>query len=159
MFFNPISVLFFVLFLLLLFGLFFFVQIGVLTLAFAKICISPQYMFALLFFTLVGSGVNIPIKRIRDENLCEEEEIRFYGMRYRLPPPRQPCTTVLAVYLGGAVIPVFAEDLGYITPDVREVMSHFELPGMRAILFAFGESFPKSIVLPHHHVKNYVVYT
>jgi len=65
MFFNPISVLFFIVFLILLFGLFFFVQIGVLTTAFVKIGISPQYMFTLLFFTLVGSGVNIPIKRIR----------------------------------------------------------------------------------------------
>jgi uncharacterized membrane protein len=106
MFFNPISVLFFIVFLILLFGLFFFVQIGVLTTAFVKIGISPQYMFTLLFFTLVGSGVNIPIKRIREESLCNEEEIRFYGIRYKLPIPRQPCTTILAINLGGAVIPV-----------------------------------------------------
>jgi uncharacterized membrane protein len=106
MFFNPISVIFLILFFLLLFGLFFFAQIGVLTLAFAKIGINPQYMFALLFFTLVGSGVNIPIKRIKEEKLCDEEHVRFYGMRYRVPSFRDPCTTVLAVNLGGAVIPV-----------------------------------------------------
>ena len=106
MFFNPISLIFLILFFLILFGLFFFIQIGVFTLAFAKIGISPQYMFAVLFFTLVGSGVNIPIKRIKEEKLCDQEDIRFYGMRYRVPSSRQPCTTILAVNLGGAVIPV-----------------------------------------------------
>lgn len=55
--------------------------------------------------------------------------------------------------------PIFAEDLGYITPDVREVMSHFKLPGMKVILFAFGESFPKSAFLPHHYIRDCVAYT
>ena len=106
MVFNPISVFFLILFFLILSVLFFFVQIGVLTLAFTKIGINPQYMFALLFLTLVGSGVNIPIKRIKEESFCDEKDIRFYGMRYRVPSFQQPCTTVLAVNLGGAVIPV-----------------------------------------------------
>ena len=35
-------------------------------------------------------------------------------------------------------LPFVAEDLGVITPDVREVMRHFELPGMKVLLFAFG---------------------
>ncbi|OGP53779.1 MAG: 4-alpha-glucanotransferase, partial [Deltaproteobacteria bacterium RBG_13_52_11] len=39
-------------------------------------------------------------------------------------------------------LPVIAEDLGVITPDVREVMHQFELPGMKVLLFAFGEDHP-----------------
>ncbi len=106
MFFNPFTSLIFFLFLGIFFVLFFFVQIGALTLAFTKIGISPQYMLTLFFLTLVGSAINIPIKRFEDDELCDDRVITFYGMRYRLPSPQQPCTMTLAVNLGGAVIPV-----------------------------------------------------
>jgi len=56
-------------------------------------------------------------------------------------------------------LPVIAEDLGVITPDVREVMQHFGLPGMKVLLFAFGEDNPKHPYLPHNYEKNAVVYT
>ncbi|MBN2409925.1 MAG: 4-alpha-glucanotransferase [Candidatus Aminicenantes bacterium] len=52
-----------------------------------------------------------------------------------------------------------AEDLGIITPDVREVMDHFEFPGMKVLLFAFGEDNPMHPYLPHTYGKNFVVYT
>jgi 4-alpha-glucanotransferase len=56
-------------------------------------------------------------------------------------------------------LPVIAEDLGVITPDVRKVMQHFELPGMKVLLFAFGEDNPMHPYLPHTYEKNTVVYT
>ncbi len=58
--------------------------------------------------------------------------------------------------LGG--LPVVAEDLGVITPDVEELRDAFELPGMKVLQFAFagGADDP---YLPHNHVPNCVVYT
>jgi 4-alpha-glucanotransferase len=56
-------------------------------------------------------------------------------------------------------LPVIAEDLGVITPDVRKVMQHFELPGMKVLLFAFGEDNPEHPYLPHTYEENAVVYT
>ena len=56
-------------------------------------------------------------------------------------------------------LPVIAEDLGLITPDVREVMQHFGLPGMKVLLFAFGEDDPQHPYLPHNYEENAVVYT
>jgi 4-alpha-glucanotransferase len=56
-------------------------------------------------------------------------------------------------------LPSIAEDLGTITPDVREIMHRFQFPGMRLLLFAFGEDFPTSSYLPHNLVKNCVVFT
>ncbi len=106
MFFNPFTALIFFLFLVVFFVLLFFVQVGALTLAFSKIGISPQYMLTLFFLTLVGSAINIPIKRFEEDDLCDDRVIQFYGMRYRLPSPQRPCTTTLAVNVGGAVIPV-----------------------------------------------------
>jgi 4-alpha-glucanotransferase len=54
---------------------------------------------------------------------------------------------------------LIAEDLGTITPDVTEIMNHFGFPGMKVLLFAFGEDPATSAYLPHNHVPNCVVYT
>jgi 4-alpha-glucanotransferase len=56
-------------------------------------------------------------------------------------------------------LPIIAEDLGLITPDVREVIRRFGFPGMKVLLFAFGDDNPMHIYLPHTYEKNYVVYT
>ena len=56
-------------------------------------------------------------------------------------------------------LPVIAEDLGVITPDVRKVMEHFGLPGMKVLLFAFGDDDPSHPYLPHNYDRNCVVYT
>ena len=58
-----------------------------------------------------------------------------------------------------ACLPIIAEDLGTISADVRETMQRYQLPGMRLLLFAFGEDFPNGAFLPHNHVKNCLVYT
>ena len=55
-------------------------------------------------------------------------------------------------------LPIIAEDLGVVTPDVVELRQHFRLPGMRILQFAFtGES--DNPYLPHNFENNTVVYT
>jgi len=56
-------------------------------------------------------------------------------------------------------LPVIAEDLGVITPDVREAMSQLGLPGMKLLIFAFGDNLPVHPYAPHNFVRNCVVYT
>jgi len=56
-------------------------------------------------------------------------------------------------------LPMIVEDLGLITPDVRKVVEHFAFPGMKVLLFAFGEDYPTNPHLPHTYEKNCVVYT
>jgi len=56
-------------------------------------------------------------------------------------------------------LPVIAEDLGIITPDVREVINYFDFPGMKLLIFAFGGDFPNGAYLPHNYSRNCVVYT
>lgn len=55
-------------------------------------------------------------------------------------------------------LPLVAEDLGIITPEVEQLRDHFNLPGMKVLHFAFGSG-ADNIYLPHHHVPNAVVYT
>jgi len=56
-------------------------------------------------------------------------------------------------------LPIIAEDLGTITPDVWATMEHFGFPGMKVLLFGFDESLPRNAYAPHNHTKNAVVYT
>lgn len=55
-------------------------------------------------------------------------------------------------------LPIIAEDLGVITPDVEKLRDDFELPGMRVLQFAFSGG-PKIIHLPHNYHQNVVAYT
>ena len=55
--------------------------------------------------------------------------------------------------------PVIAEDLGIITDDVREAMDRYNFPGMKVLLFAFGEDNPFHPYLPHMYDRNCIVYT
>ncbi len=55
-------------------------------------------------------------------------------------------------------LPIIAEDLGLITPDVVALRKRFAFPGMRILQFAFGDD-SSNIYLPHHHEADSVVYT
>lgn len=55
-------------------------------------------------------------------------------------------------------LPIIAEDLGGITPEVLALRDRYNFPGMKILQFAFGSG-PANPDLPHHHVKHGVVYT
>lgn len=55
-------------------------------------------------------------------------------------------------------LPILAEDLGIITPEVEALRDRFDFPGMRILLFAFGGG-SDNTYLPHHYVHNCLVYT
>ena len=54
---------------------------------------------------------------------------------------------------------IIAEDLGIITPDVKEIMHSFKFPGMKVLLFAFGDDLSTNPYAPHNHERDCVVYT
>ncbi len=56
-------------------------------------------------------------------------------------------------------LPFIAEDLGVITPDVKEIIQRFGFPGMRILLFAFGGDLPTNPYAPHNYIRNCVAYT
>ena len=58
----------------------------------------------------------------------------------------------------GNDLPIIAEDLGVITPDVRKLLSYTGFPGMKVLQFAFSGDSANSY-LPHNITKNSVVYT
>ena len=59
-------------------------------------------------------------------------------------------------------LPIIAEDLGELSPEVTVLRQQFHLPGMRILHFAFGQGGPddsRNAYLPHNHDANTVVYT
>jgi 4-alpha-glucanotransferase len=55
-------------------------------------------------------------------------------------------------------LPIIAEDLGVITPEVDALRTRFHLPGMRVLQFAF-DSDADNRFLPHNYDRNQIVYT
>jgi len=55
-------------------------------------------------------------------------------------------------------LPIIAEDLGLITPDVVALRDAFGFPGMKIVQFAFGAD-ASDPFLPHNHGRNFIAYT
>lgn len=98
MFFFPVGCLLLVLFILLLPVLFLLIFFNIATFSFERLGISPAVALIVLFFTLVGSLVNIPLTR---KTIAYTREIRFGWFQI---PVRQE--SGLAINLGGAIIPL-----------------------------------------------------
>jgi uncharacterized membrane protein len=104
MFFNPLTFLLMIFFLFVVLFFFLMAEVNIIALVFARIGIPPRHVFASLFLILIGSFINIPIKKIPQEIMTNEKSVRVFGIRYRIPTSERR-ETVLAVNVGGAVIP------------------------------------------------------
>jgi uncharacterized membrane protein len=81
------------------------VELSAIEYAYARIGIDHRYVFSLLLLSLLGSYVNIPIAELPAEGVVSGQEITVYGMRYVIPVVHEWPGTVIAVNLGGAIIP------------------------------------------------------
>jgi uncharacterized membrane protein len=86
-------------------GLVILVQLRILRYAYMRLGIGPGAALLLLSGSLIGSYFNIPITVLPGSSIRSGEIVDFYGMRYVVPLVTQWPGTVLAVNIGGAVIP------------------------------------------------------
>ena len=56
-------------------------------------------------------------------------------------------------------LPIIAEDLGLITQEVVDIINHYDLPGMKILLFSFGEDIGANPYIPHNLLRNCILYT
>ena len=77
----------------------------ILRFASANMGLGPRTMLAVLLASLLGSYVNIPIAYLPERSVSTASEVTFFAMRYVIPLVREWPATMLAVNLGGAVIP------------------------------------------------------
>ena len=71
-----------------------------------------------------------------------------------LPGPSMKLFRAIKAKLGN--VNLVAEDLGFLTEDVRKMLKESGFPGMNVLEFAFGGD--NSSYLPHNYVKNSVTY-
>jgi uncharacterized membrane protein len=81
------------------------VQLRILRYAYMRLGIGPGAALLLLFGSLIGSYFNIPITILPGAHAQSGQIVDFYGMRYVVPLVTTWPGTVLAVNVGGAVIP------------------------------------------------------
>src|SRR5215470_2381644 len=81
------------------------VQIGALRYAYMRIGVSSGAALLLLLGSLVGSYVNIPVTQLPERQIISGQEVRYFGMHYVVPAVIEWPGTIIAVNVGGAVIP------------------------------------------------------
>jgi uncharacterized membrane protein len=86
-------------------GLIILIQLRILRYAYMNLGVSPGAALLLLFGSLIGSYFNIPITILPGQMARSGQVVDFFGMQYVVPQVAQWPGTVLAVNVGGAVIP------------------------------------------------------
>jgi uncharacterized membrane protein len=107
------------LFLLLLAILVVVVEFKILGYAYQKIGVPARWMFALLLLTLVGSHVNIPIGAVRVQHMPPPRHVTVLGRAYVAPPVQQEGMTIIAINVGGALVPVLLSLYLFLRSNVR----------------------------------------
>jgi uncharacterized membrane protein len=81
------------------------IELRILRYAFEKIGLSSRAAYAVLILTLLGSYVNIPVARLPPERVVSEHVVEFYGIQYVVPSVEEWPGTIIAINVGGALIP------------------------------------------------------
>jgi uncharacterized membrane protein len=83
-----------------------FIEVSALRYAYSRMGIDRRYLFALLVLSLLGSYVNIPVAELPAEYVHAQEVVTFFGMQYVVPLTERLPRTLIAVNLGGCLLPV-----------------------------------------------------
>jgi len=101
----PLPIVFYAIFIGLLFALFILIQLNILRYAYMRIGLDSRVAMLVFVASLLGSYVNIPIAELPENPIVSDEVIDFFGMRYVVPQVEDWRGTIIAVNVGGAVIP------------------------------------------------------
>lgn len=89
----------------LLLALLVLIEVGILGYAYQKMGVGRRYAYVILLLCLIGSYVNIPVYQLPPEVIHAAGRVVFYGVPYIVPMLSDVPGTVIAVNLGGALIP------------------------------------------------------
>jgi uncharacterized membrane protein len=105
-YFFPLGLVFILGLFLFLIVLFVLVQVQIISYAYERIGISAGAIFLLLLSSLLGSAINIPITRVPSGPRYTEQFVDVFGRRFVLPAFEVGQETIIAINVGGAIIPV-----------------------------------------------------
>ncbi len=87
-------------------ALIFLIELRILQYAYEKMGIGRKHMYSLLILSFLGSYINIPVGELPAKEMVSGQQVDFFGMQYIIPYVTELPRTIIAVNLGGAVIPV-----------------------------------------------------
>ncbi|MGO9803599.1 MAG: DUF1614 domain-containing protein [Steroidobacteraceae bacterium] len=82
-----------------------FVAARLLTFASASMGLASHTMIGVLLLSFLGSYINIPVAYLPEQHMTRAAVVSFFGMPYVVPVMRTAPATILAINVGGAVIP------------------------------------------------------
>jgi len=101
----PLTVPFFLVLLGLFLLLVALIEIGVLRYTYMRLGLSSRSAMFLLLGTLIGSYINIPIAELPEQQVLSGQEVEYFGMHYVVPSVVDWPGTIIAINVGGAIIP------------------------------------------------------
>ena len=102
----PLALPFILVFALLIFVIVGMVEFGLLKYAYERMGVPPRYVLIILLLSLLGSAINIPVFQLPAEEMVSGGVVNFFGVRYIVPIVRESPGTIVAVNVGGALIPI-----------------------------------------------------
>src|ERR671925_1232457 len=82
------------------------VELRILRYAYRKVGVPPRWMFIVMLLTLLGSQVNIPLFAMRVPPVSAPAETTVFGRTYLAPPVVERGAMVVAINVGGALVPL-----------------------------------------------------
>ena len=82
------------------------IQIGAMRYVYARLGIRPTTALLLLLGSLIGAYINIPVKHFPEETVVVKQRVEFFGFEYVIPTEVDWPGTIIAINVGGAVIPI-----------------------------------------------------
>jgi uncharacterized membrane protein len=81
------------------------IELRILSYAYERIGINRRYVFGLLLLSLLGSSINIRVTELPPEKKVAERIVTYYGVDYVVPVEEERPGTIIAVNVGGALVP------------------------------------------------------
>jgi uncharacterized membrane protein len=89
-----------------LLGLLIFIQLRLLGHAYSALGLDPRVAMLVLLASLLGSYVNLPLARLPEQRVVSREVVEIFGVPFLAPVAVDWPGTILAINVGGAVIPI-----------------------------------------------------
>jgi uncharacterized membrane protein len=102
----PLAPAFFLILIVAFVALIIVLEFRVIRYAYMQLGVSSRTAMVLLFGSLIGSYFNIPVAQIPNPGVLSSQEVAYFGIHYQVPLAVEPSSTIIAVNVGGAVIPV-----------------------------------------------------
>jgi uncharacterized membrane protein len=117
------------------------IEIRAVEYAYARIGLGHRFMLAALLLTLLGSYVNVPLWWVSGGRVLAQEDVWVFGVRWVVPVVEERDGTLIAINLGGALIPILLSARLVLANDIV-------LPGAVATLLVAAVSYLTARPIP-----------